>query len=239
MIDVSPRTLLISPHLDDAVFGCGASLAGNAGTLVCTVFTGCPAADVATDWDAHCGFANARQAMSARIEEDRRALGVLGATPLYLDFLDSQYVPHAPDASKPTPEKIARALLDAIDEHRPDALMIPLGLFHSDHALVHEAACEAWLRHPELSCIGYEESLYRCMRGLLQERLKDLSARGIDATPLNARPPAHADAERRDALKRRAVNAYESQLKAFGPDGYDDVFLPERFWTLQRAESGR
>jgi hypothetical protein len=60
--------------------------------------------------------------------------------------------------------------------------------------------------------------------------------RGIDATPLNARLPGHAEAARREALKRDAVNAYPSQLKAFGPNGYDDVFLPERFWTLEPAE---
>ncbi|WP_175941700.1 PIG-L family deacetylase [Caballeronia sp. BCC1704] len=237
MIEVPRKTLLISPHLDDAVFGCGASLAGAADVLVCTVFTGCPAADASTDWDAQCGFVDAKQAMAARIEEDNRALGLLGATPLHLGFLDSQYVPFAPDADKPTRAMLTQAFLDAIDEHRPETLLIPLGLFHSDHALVHEAACDAWLRHPELPCIAYEEALYRCHRALLQQRLADLIKRGIDATPLNARLPEHGQATRREALKREAVAAYASQLKAFGPNGYDDVFRPERFWTLEVAEA--
>ncbi|WP_236572500.1 PIG-L deacetylase family protein [Burkholderia sp. 8Y] len=237
MIEVPLRTLLISPHLDDAVLGCGASLAGASDVLVCTVFTGCPAADAHTDWDAQCGFPDARQAMPARIEEDNRALGLLGATPLHLGFLDSQYVPFAADADKPTRGALTRAFLDAIDTYRPNALMIPLGLFHSDHALVHEAACDAWLRHADLPCIAYEEALYRCKRALLQKRLADLLERGIEATPLNARLPDHAEAQRREALKREAVNAYPSQLKAFGPDGYGDVFLPERFWTLEPAET--
>jgi hypothetical protein len=28
-------------------------------------------------------------------------------------------------------------------------------------------------------------------------------------------------------------------LKAFGPNGYDDVFAPERFWTLRSAHHDR
>jgi len=238
MTEVLPRTLLISPHLDDAVFGCGASLAGASDTLVCTVFTARPIEDAQTDWDAQCGFSSAWQAMTERVEEDERALRLLGATPRHLGFLDSQYVPFAPESAKPTRETLARAFLDLIEELRPEALMIPLGLFHSDHLLVHEAACDAWLRHPELPCVGYEEALYRCMRGMLQRRLTGLHERGIDATPLNASLPPPAEAARRDALKREAVAAYASQLKAFGPDGYDDVFLPERFWTLEPAEAG-
>ncbi|MDR5857410.1 PIG-L family deacetylase [Caballeronia sp. LZ062] len=236
MIDVPPRTLLISPHLDDAVLGCGASLAGAPDVLVCTVFTGCPAADAHTDWDAQCGFADARQAMAARIEEDNRALALLGATPQHLGFLDSQYIPFAHDADKPTRSALTQAFLDVIAKYRPNVLMIPLGLFHSDHALVHEAACDAWLHHRDLPCVAYEEALYRCKRALLQQRLADLLERGIDATPLNPRPPEPAEAQRREAMKRDAVNAYPSQLKAFGPDGYGDVYLPERFWTLERAE---
>jgi hypothetical protein len=34
-------------------------------------------------------------------------------------------------------------------------------------------------------------------------------------------------------MKRQAVEAYASQLKAFGPNGYDDVYCNERFWKLE------
>lgn len=37
-------------------------------------------------------------------------------------------------------------------------------------------------------------------------------------------------------LKREAVGAYASQLKAFGPEGYDDVFCAERCWKLELAK---
>ncbi|MDR5739518.1 MULTISPECIES: PIG-L family deacetylase [unclassified Caballeronia] len=239
MFETTPRLLVISPHLDDAVFGCGASLAGASHPRVCTVFTGCPAQDLHTDWDAQCGFTSALQAMAARIEEDKRALGILGAAPFHLGFLDSQYVPDAAQSAKPTRESIAHALTDAIDEHRPDALLIPLGLFHSDHILVHEAACDAWQKRPGVTCYGYEEGLYRRMSGAVQQRMADLLERGIEATPFNPPLPAPAELQRRHALKHEAVSAYASQLKAFGDDGYDDVFMPERYWQLAPAKDRR
>ncbi|MEZ2352454.1 PIG-L deacetylase family protein [Caballeronia sp. RCC_10] len=239
MFEATLRLLVISPHLDDAVFGCGASLAGASRPRVCTVFTAFPANDLHTDWDAQCGFTGALEAMTARIEEDKHALGVLGAAPFHLGFLDSQYVPDASESARPTRDAIAQALIDAIDEHRPDALLMPLGLFHSDHILVHEAACDAWLKRPDVPCYGYEEGLYRRMPGIVQQRMADLLARGIEATPFNPPLPAAAEMQRRDALKREAVSVYASQLKAFGDDGYDDVFMPERYWTLKIAEDRR
>jgi hypothetical protein len=33
------------------------------------------------------------------------------------------------------------------------------------------------------------------------------------------------------------VGHYESQLKAFGLHGYDDVFAPERYWRLDFTAS--
>jgi hypothetical protein len=41
------------------------------------------------------------------------------------------------------------------------------------------------------------------------------------------------------AAEQRAVCRYASQLRAFGPNGYDDVFAPERFWTLQPTRHDR
>ena len=49
--------LAISPHCDDAVFGCGDVLAVHAGAAVVTVFAGSPAPAAAlTRWDAAAGF---------------------------------------------------------------------------------------------------------------------------------------------------------------------------------------
>lgn len=219
--------LLVSPHFDDAVFSCGAMLAANPGTVVLTIFTGQPETSVSTDWDARCGFADSSAAMDERTLEDSRALNILDAFPERANFLDSQYVEFG---MTPSREAIAHSLTTALDRHDASAMYLPLGLFHSDHKLVHGACCDVWRDRPSLTCIAYEDALYRRMDGLLQERLSDLAVRRISATPVATHWRA---IESHQSMKRAAVRAYVSQLKAFGPDGYDDVFCVERFWKLE------
>lgn len=222
--------LVISPHLDDAVFSCGAALAAAPGAIVCTVFAGAPADALATDWDAQCGFTNAHEAMRARHAEDAAALDVLRARPVHLGFLDAQYA----DNASATSDDIASALLDVMRATACRTLYIPLGLFHSDHHLVHDASLKAWLTDASLACIAYEDCLYRRMNGLVQARLAKLAHGGIIATPVSESIEA-----RNPEAKRRAVSRYASQLRAFGANGYDDVFAPERFWTLESAHDDR
>ena len=99
--------LVVSPHFDDAVFSCGAFIAAHPGSVVHTVFSGCPAEDVTTDWDQHCGFTNAAEAMRERACEDDFALEILGAVAERGDFLDAQYAPYG---TAPTVESIASKL---------------------------------------------------------------------------------------------------------------------------------
>jgi LmbE family N-acetylglucosaminyl deacetylase len=232
MSDTFTRPLVMSPHFDDAVFSCGAMLAAHPGAGVYTVFSGRPAADVTTEWDVHCGFDNATRAMHARSLEDDRALDVLAAVPDRGDLLDAQYVPFVPAAHAPTQEAIAQALDQALRRHGARTLVIPFGLFHSDHELVHRACADLWRANPSLACLAYEDALYRGLAGRLQTRMADLVSRGIIATPMSAHWRANA---MHQAAKRDAVRAYASQLKAFGPDGYDDVFCIERYWKLELA----
>ncbi len=231
----APLALVVSPHLDDAVFGCGAWLAAHPGAVVVTVFAGVPPdGGVRTDWDARCGFASAAEALEARRDEDRRALALLDARPRWLAFCDSQY-----DAT-PTVETVADALVDAIDELAPSIALIPLGLFHSDHRLVHDASVAALRRSSRATRAWfYEDALYRAGPGLLQARLGELAGAGMRATPARAEDgfaPAGADDARRKAL---AVRAYASQLRAFGPGGYDDTAAPERCWRLDAFDAKR
>jgi LmbE family N-acetylglucosaminyl deacetylase len=232
MSDAFAHPLVMSPHFDDAVFSCGAMLAAHPGAVVYTVFSGCPATKVTTEWDLHCGFDNAAQAMHARSLEDDRALDVLAVVPDRGDFLDAQYVPFVPAASAPTQEAIAQALDQALRRHGARTLVMPLGLFHSDHELVHRACADLWRANPALACFAYEDALYRRLAGQLQTRMADLVSRGIIATPMSAHWRANPSHQ---AAKREAVRAYASQLKAFGPDGYGDVFCTERCWKLEFA----
>jgi LmbE family N-acetylglucosaminyl deacetylase len=230
MSDQFSRPLFVSPHFDDAVFSCGALIVAHPGAVVHTVFSGCPDGDVATDWDQHCGFSNAAQAMRERTCEDDFALAILGAMPDRGNFLDAQYVAYG---TPPTVESIADTVNKAVRRHAVRILLIPLGLFHSDHELVHCACIDVWRSNPAITCFAYEDALYRRMPGRLQMRLANLAARGISATPESV----HWRANQHDqALKRDAVKAYASQLKAFGPEGYADVFSTERCWKLEQTK---
>lgn len=212
--------LVISPHLDDGVFACAEALASAPGSRVVTVFAGhADDPELRTGWDEQCGFGSAREAMAARRDEDRRALAIVGAAPVWLDFRDSQY------GATPTVDAVAEALADLVADD--DLVLYPLGLFHSDHRLVHDACRKALGPDRASAALAYEDVLYRSMPGMLQRRLAEFAAAGIEATPAAVGWPQSAT-ER----KARAVAAYASQLRAFGPGGYDDTKAPERCWRL-------
>ncbi|MED5618275.1 PIG-L family deacetylase [Ideonella sp. BN130291] len=221
------RVALISPHLDDAVFSCGQLLAAHPDSTVVTVFAGEPPADTPlTEWDERCGFTSAAQAVALRREEDRIGLSLLEARPVWLDFADSQY------GSSPRPQEVGAALQQVLLELAPDSVVFPLGLFHSDHALVHEAVVHIVPTLPDMRWLVYEDALYRGLRGLVQLRLMALAQAGVCATPLRLADEGSA------LLKARAVQAYASQLRGFGEGGYDDLAAPERCWLYEPAGQG-
>jgi LmbE family N-acetylglucosaminyl deacetylase len=218
------KLLVISPHLDDAVFSCGELIARHSGTLVVTVFSGAPAGfDQLTDWDAASGFLSAEEAISSRKQEDYAALHMLSAVPLWLDFFDSQY------QVTPTVLAVSSALQEVIEHHKPDTVLFPAGLFHSDHILVHQAMLSVWRDHPEKNWGMYEDAMYRRITGLLQKKLAELLQARIEATPMMS-----SDDTTRH-MKHQAIHCYASQLQALSrtvPDGFTDTFTPERYWRL-------
>lgn len=211
---------VVSPHLDDAVFGCGDWLALHPGSLVVTVFAGAPAQPRRTGWDSRCGFRDSAHAIAGRRDEDRRALALLQASPCWLPFCDSQYGELATAAA------ITRALLTTLADRDPAEFVLPLGLFHADHVLAHVAAIAALVTRGIDSVLVYEDAPYRGFDGLLQARLATLRERGIEATPARDQPGASTIA------KQEAVHAYVSQMLAFGARGLDDLRRPERLWRL-------
>lgn len=217
------RIMLVSPHLDDAVFSCGDLLDHYPDALVVTVFAGTPDSDASTDWDRRCGFSNPTEAMRARRNEDRAALAEVRARPRWLPFLDSQYL------ATPTAAAIATAMHALIDEVRPDVLMVPMGLFHSDHVLVSDALLPLAATHHAPAWVVYEEALYRCIAGQLQARLAALAAQGIWLSPLTGAPPP-------GGRKAAAVRCYSSQLRALSDGAQRDLVDPERYWTLDRVD---
>lgn len=223
------RLAAVSPHLDDAALGCGALLALAKHASVITVFAGTPAESVPlTEWDAACGFSSGVRAMTARRQEDVKAMQLLDCAPVHLDFLDDQYGQAAGTAMHVT-RSVARLLL----LHHVDTVAIPLGLFHADHTLVHQACLDVRDELPELRWLAYEDALYRRHPGLLQQRLARLRQRGVAATPIEIDCVAGLPA------KTAAVRAYVSQFQALNLEqlGGGDPATAERYWILDETAS--
>lgn len=217
------RVIALSPHLDDAVLSCGHGLAQRPGSTVVTVFAGLPPQGACLpDWDARCGFPDPRQAIEHRREEDRQALVLLECLPVWMDFLDAQYGGAEP------PLVIARELAARLEASGAATVLLPLGLFHSDHHRVHEAAMLARLALPRLRWLAYEDVPYRAGAGLVQQRLARLEGAGIRATPARLPPTAPLEEHRKAA----AVQAYASQRRGLGEAALEDARAPERCWLL-------
>jgi LmbE family N-acetylglucosaminyl deacetylase len=213
--------LFVSPHLDDAVFACGDRIFASDAAVVVTIFAGFAPAGGPTAWDRECGFAARDDVVAIRRSEGRAALARRGATAVWGDFRDDQY------GEPRTGTDVAAALADVIERHAPDAIHVPLGLFHADHRRASDAALT--LVDGSRRWIVYADAIYRHIRGAIDERVAQLERAGHALVPLDV--PAR-DASPR---KREAIACYRSQLRALAHrPALDDVYAPERYWSLVR-----
>ncbi len=213
---MTPTALAVSPHLDDAAFSCGGTLARLAAAgwrvVVATAFT--------ASVDDPRGFALACQLdkglgpdvdyMALRRAEDRAALAALGAEALWLPFREA---PHRGYDSAPAlfadvrPEDavvddLAPALRAVADAIRPDLVLAPQAIGgHVDHVQLVRAMDRAGLTPPLL---WWRDFPYVVRAGTPAEpfhaRMASLPERAV------ALPRAASDA------KRLACLAYASQL---------------------------
>src|SRR5450432_1616608 len=91
------RIVIVSPHLDDAVLGCSHLMAAHPGVTVVTVFAARPDEypSPMEPWDTQCGFKEGDEVHVARRAEDKAALTLLDATPVWLDFVEHMYLERA------------------------------------------------------------------------------------------------------------------------------------------------
>jgi LmbE family N-acetylglucosaminyl deacetylase len=180
-----------------------------------------------TSWDERGGFEDGADVVAARREEDRQALAVLGAHPVWLPFPDPQY------GTKPSRREVAKALTVALDDARPDAVAMPLGIFHDDHILASDAAIDALRLHAPPIWLVYADAIYRRVPDLVKERLRGLDGLGLTLHALDV--PAIGAGDR----KQRAVACYRSQVRALErswDDGVSDAFGAERYWQVVRRD---
>jgi LmbE family N-acetylglucosaminyl deacetylase len=237
--EVEPKELeritVLSPHFDDAAMGACHLLGSYPGSRVVTVFGGRPPSYPAepTPWDALGGFKAGDDVVGVRREEDRRAMEVLGAEPVWLEFSDHQYL--AP-AERPRPEDVVLSLEEAILAGGPTAVFAPMGLGNPDHVVTHEAALQVRRRHPEISWFCYEDHGYKHLPGLLAWRVAKLLRSGDWATP--AIVPCEPDMD----LKRKAVWCYRSQIPPLERDhaltARMKAKVPEQYWRLDSPPRG-
>jgi LmbE family N-acetylglucosaminyl deacetylase len=254
------RVLVVGPHLDDtplsAVGLMRTALEAGSDITSITAFTAAKADGTASRWDRHLGFASSTEAMAARYEEDRRAMGLLGVRTRYLDLHEEQY--REPGT---TPE-VARAMCDRLEpiiaEHDgPTVLAIPSGLgsdpswlrmqrhklsipglrvkpggkAHPDHVLLRRTLLP-WALERFAHVIVYEDLPY-AWGGGYEGLLADLHADGRRA--VRERIPVDLD------LKERALRHYGSQFAMFLPKWSDrivGVFEPyEHVWWVSRPSA--
>jgi LmbE family N-acetylglucosaminyl deacetylase len=208
--------LALSPHLDDAAFSCGGTLARLAGAgwrvVVATLFT--------ASVPAPAGFALACQLdkglgpevdyMALRRDEDAAAMRVLGAEPVWLPFREA---PHRGYGSAPAlfagvrendmvVDALAPALTGLLDAHRPGLVLLPQCIgSHADHLQAVRAFDRTGWSGPAL---WWRDFPYVARDASPREPLRDRMAvlqQGDVVLTSN-------EAE----LKRRACRAYASQL---------------------------
>ncbi|TGN94099.1 PIG-L deacetylase family protein [Burkholderia sp. USMB20] len=224
------RWLVVSPHLDDAVFSCGQLLAQAPGSVVVTVFAGIPEHGAAAPpWDRRAGFRTADDAMRRRRDEDRHALALLDARPVWLDFLDDQYGTPAASAA------IAARVADVIDAHPGFGVLAPAGLFHRDHLQVQQAVLALLRDHGRAGDAArvwrfYEDVPYRRIDGLMARRVTGWREHGWIGHPVGAPGGNGMDTA---AAKAAAVDAYASQIALLEPHMRADLREPETYWRLE------
>lgn len=194
-----PHALAFSPHLDDAAFSCGGTLARlvKAGweVTVCTVFT--RSVPHPTGFALACqtdkGVAPKADYMALRRAEDRAACAALGATPIWLDWPEAPHrgyhcaaalfgPPHEDDTALNLPDLPA------------DLVLAPQAVGgHVDHVLLARA-----LRHDTRPMLWWTDFPYATRAQV---------ARPFDVSPL---PEWHVAGDA--AARLAACAAYTTQL---------------------------
>jgi LmbE family N-acetylglucosaminyl deacetylase len=205
--------VVLSPHLDDAVFSLGASIAkatrSGAKVRVVTVFA-CDPDSLGPPgwWDHEAGFDSQGDAATARRKEDAEACAIVGAIPVWLPFRDASYAPQEDDET--IRDAVQRAVQGA------DLVLLPgFPLRHIDHLRVTSLALSPPIAAKRIAL--YVEQPYAKWDGRRRPWHRPSVPTAIKPVLDGPVEWASLAAARRDRrAKYRASVAYTSQLPLFG-----------------------
>ena len=159
----------------------------------------------------------------------------MGASPVWLDFVDGQYLA---DDETAAPADIAPALQQAIEAADPTAVFLPMGLAHPDHIATHDAGLLVRAAMGEgASWFGYEDHGYKHLPGMLAWRVSRLFQGGLWPTPVGGArsrrtwPPS---VRRSPATRARSARSQRDHLL----DERLDANVPEQYWRLAPPPKG-
>jgi hypothetical protein len=238
----NPTSVVLSPHLDDAVLSLWHLLAAAGEVSVVTVFAGLPESPDLGErsWDRLTGADDSTVRMQERRAEDATALALAGRTPLHLDFLEGQYRDGAPPldevidrlrASLPGGARVVAPA--ALDGHRTHREVRAVGLaLGADHELVLYADVPHATRYGWPAWVsGAPGDPHLDPHTAWADHLR---AAGIELDAL--RPQVHRLDDATFARKLDAVRCYRTQVPAleaeFGVFSRPDVLRYEVLWPL-------
>jgi hypothetical protein len=216
---MGPEAVILSPHFDDAVLSCWHVLASAGEVLVVNVFAGEPPVGALGWWDRLAGANDSAAAVRARIEEDRRALALVGREAVNLPFLDSQY--RQPDQAVGEIVEALRAVgVAGARVYAPASL----GDQHRDHTAVRAAALALraegadvtlYADLPHATVFGWPRWVLDGGLPTGADRARRLWASQLDASGVpveRMEAAAHGLSAKDHADKLEAVLSYRSQL---------------------------
>ncbi|MFI5617158.1 PIG-L deacetylase family protein [Streptomyces sp. NPDC051567] len=218
---LSWRTVVLSPHFDDAALSLAGLLPALPGPVaVVTVYGGAPTPDAPVSWwDSTCGFSSAAEAHRARRAEDARACERLGVEQVVLGHPDGPYG----DGGEPTElDALLRSLAPGT------RVLAPLGSNQPDHEAVRLRAMRVLAAHGAPAPWVYADLPYT---GHLPEWGSDKASEALAKSPMcglayqelltgHRTTVRHALVLTDDQweAKREAVLCYASQLAPLAPD---------------------
>ncbi|WP_035804054.1 PIG-L deacetylase family protein [Kitasatospora mediocidica] len=237
------RTIVLSPHFDDAALSLAGLIPELPGpVVVVTVFGGAPAPGLPVSWwDSTCGFSTATEAYRARLAENARACALLGAAQIALDHPDGPY------AQSPELPHLESFLSDLPDH---SSILVPLGSNQPDHERVREHALRTLDRLGAPPPLVYADLPYT---GHLPHWAGDEAGQALGHSPtcgladqnllLRYRTTVRHDLRLTDeqwARKRAAVLCHGSQLAPLAADhgsllARGGPLRAELVWSLEKV----